>query len=204
MQLYAYNNPNNEIGELLFETVPIGTLAGKKFDNIFSAPKIERNENGTRKVIGPDGEEQLLNTAQSSDVVVTSTLTNFSIDFIVALQVVENFKKNNVRVIALLEDFDSARIPEMILISMLPMMKKFRKNAIRAKIGRRKEGIKRASAEGKYKGRQALTPNDFPNFTELYNKYMYREIGKSEFAKELDVSRPTLDKLLKEFTTKKG
>ena len=33
---------------------------------------------------------------------------------------------------------------------------------------------------------------------------MYREIGKTEFAKELDVSRPTLDKLLKEFTTKKG
>ena len=86
----------------------------------------------------------------------------------------------------------------------LPIMIKFRRNAFEARREKRMAGISKASSEGKYKGRQSYSPEDFPNFRELYQDYMYREIGKGEFAEKLGVSRPTLDKLIEMFTEGKN
>ena len=60
---------------------------------------------------------------------------------------------------------------------------------------RQREGIAIAKAEGKYKGRKEVW---IPDFDKHYNRYMKREVSKSQLAKELGVSRPTLDKLIKE------
>ena len=61
---------------------------------------------------------------------------------------------------------------------------------------RQKEGIAIAKANGKYKGRKEIK---IDNFEEYYNRYMNREVNKGQFAAELNISRPTLDKLIKEF-----
>lgn len=59
-----------------------------------------------------------------------------------------------------------------------------------------REGIARAKAEGKYKGGKArMIPSEF---RVLYNTYLKREITKSEMARKLKISRPTLDKWIKE------
>ena len=150
-----------------------------------------------------NAELQLLENVVAEDVVITSTLTNFSMDFISALQTVLEFDKKGVRVISLQEEFDSSSNEAKILLTYLPLMHKFRRAAF---LSRRKNvlaGIEKAASEGKYKGRQAYNPEDFPNFRELYNSYMYREISKGEFANKLGVSRPTLDKLIEDFTTRK-
>ena len=39
-----------------------------------------------------------------------------------------------------------------------------------------------------------------PEFKDLHDRYMYREIGHHEFARELGVKESTLDRLIKEFT----
>lgn len=44
------------------------------------------------------------------------------------------------------------------------------------------------------------SPNGFPNFVDLYDQYMYREIGRHEFARELGVKVETLERLLKDYT----
>lgn len=62
---------------------------------------------------------------------------------------------------------------------------------------RQKEGIAIAKAEGKYKGRKEIEVDK--KFEEAYKKYLNRELNKTELAKELNVSRPTLDKLIKEY-----
>lgn len=202
MHIYAYNNPYNNMGQILSGIIPFGEYVGRSFDEIFNAPEVKRKNGGGVMVVGPDGEAQLMEIAKPQDVIITSTLTNFSIDFISALQTVAEFDEKNIRVIAFQEEFDSKNIREKVLLASLPMMHKFRRNAFMAKRKNRIAGIKEAAAEGKYKGRQSYTPADFPEFTELYNKYMFREIGKGEFAKALKVSRPTLDKLLEDFTKK--
>ena len=204
MHVYAYNNPYNNMGQILGTMIPFGIFAGRMFDAVYNAPKVTKKSNGGVVVNQPDGEVQLMEITEANDVIITSTLTNFSIDFIAALQTVADFNEMNVRVIAYQEDFDSSRLREQVLLSALPMMHKFRRNAFKAKRKNRLAGIEKAAAEGKYKGRQSYSPNDFPEFGNLFNKYMMREIGKGEFAEKLGVSRPTLDKLLDDFTKKKG
>ena len=51
---------------------------------------------------------------------------------------------------------------------------------------------------------QTYSVVDFPNFRHLYEQYMFREISKGQFAEKLGISRPILDKLIDEFTQKKG
>jgi len=61
---------------------------------------------------------------------------------------------------------------------------------------RQAEGIATAKAAGKYKGRQPLQLDE-EQFQECYKMYMSREISKSEMAKKLGISRPTLDRHLR-------
>lgn len=194
MGIYAYINKSNSIGQINSKYVPMGIFAGKKFDGVITiSPQTQAAQS-----------EPLDFAFKSGDVVITSSLTNFSLDLTTALQIVYFHYEENIRVIAYLEDFDSFGKQEIALLESIPFMIKFRRNSFQAKKVARISGIKRAAKEGKYKGRQALTLDKFPNFRELYDSYMYREIGKSEFAEKLGVSRPTLDRLLEEFTKKKG
>lgn len=61
-----------------------------------------------------------------------------------------------------------------------------------------REGILRAKRNGAYKGRKAIEI-DTDIFKAQYERYNRREITKTELAKVLNVSRPTLDKMLKEY-----
>ena len=206
MHIYAYNNPYNDMGQISSSIVTIGRFAGKQFDAMYNALEvIRKNENDEDIMVREsDDEKSLIQIVSSDDVIITSTLTNFSVDFISALQTVAEFDAKNVRISAYQEDFDSANLRERVLIESLPMMHKFRRNAFEAKRKNRIAGIKKAVSEGKYKGRQPYSLTDFPAFIELYDKYMSRKINKREFAETLGVSRPTLDKLLDDFTKKKG
>ena len=65
-------------------------------------------------------------------------------------------------------------------------------------LDRQREGIAIAKAKGVYKGRKPIEVSD-DKFTEVYNRYMKREISKVDMAKELKVSRPTLDRMIKEY-----
>ena len=67
---------------------------------------------------------------------------------------------------------------------------------------KRIEGIQKAKAVGKYKGRQPLNIDE-SIFNEEYTKYIHREITKGELAKNLNISRPTLDKIIA-IHTKRG
>ncbi len=62
---------------------------------------------------------------------------------------------------------------------------------------RQREGIAIAKEQGKFKGGQVKKIDD-NKFNDLYNQYKQREITKIEFAKSLEISRPTLDKLIKD------
>ena len=63
-----------------------------------------------------------------------------------------------------------------------------------------RKGIAIAKANQKYKGRQSVKlPPDFP---EQYQLYLSRKLKKSDWAKQLDVSRPTLDKMIARFVKK--
>lgn len=58
-----------------------------------------------------------------------------------------------------------------------------------------KIGIEKARQEGKFKGRK---PISIPNFKKHYSRYINGEVNKVQLAIELGITRPTLDKLIKE------
>lgn len=60
---------------------------------------------------------------------------------------------------------------------------------------RQREGIALAKASGRFKGRKEIC---VPDFEEHYARYMAREISKVQLAKKLNISRPTLDRLIKQ------
>ena len=62
---------------------------------------------------------------------------------------------------------------------------------------RQRKGISIAKREGKYKGRQVKQIDD-TTFSAQYARYTRREINKRQLAEVLSISRPTLDKVLKD------
>ena len=64
------------------------------------------------------------------------------------------------------------------------------------RLAAQRAGIKRAKEAGKYKGRKKI---EVPNFGEHYDRYMRREITKCALAEELNISRMTLDRIIKEY-----
>ena len=62
---------------------------------------------------------------------------------------------------------------------------------------RQREGIAIAKRAGKYKGGQVKKIDD-ALFEKQYAEYMERKINKKQLAEALEISRPTLDRILKE------
>ena len=63
---------------------------------------------------------------------------------------------------------------------------------------RQREGIEIAKSKGKYAGRKKIKV-DKEAWESCRSRYAGRTLSKSKWAKELGISRPTLDKLIKEY-----
>lgn len=61
---------------------------------------------------------------------------------------------------------------------------------------RQREGIEIAKREGKYKGRKKTEIEDM---AAVYHEWVTRHKSKATIARENGISRPTLDRLLKEY-----
>lgn len=142
-------------------------------------------------------ENELFVSVKSGDIVITSTLMNFSRYLEQALKVVRFFFEKNVRVISILEKFDSFVLD--------PFMKSniyidFQNNRaletrnMRKKVSKKKENSKL--------GKKAFKVEDFPLFASYYGQWKENSINKAEFAAKLSISKPTLDKLINEFIDK--
>lgn len=113
------------------------------------------------------------------------------------LEIVEQLEKKEVHLISNKENIDTSTPTGKLMLTMIGAIAEFERNNL---LERQREGIAIAKQENKYKGRKAKEIKDFDVW---YNRYKNREINKVQFAKEINVSRPTLDKLIKEHEKKK-
>lgn len=109
------------------------------------------------------------------------------------LDIVELLNSKGIILISNKENIDSSTPTGKLMLTMIGAINEFERTNL---LEKQKEGITIAKREGKYKGRKAVS---IPDFDKHYQKYISREISKSELAKELNISRPTLDKLIKEY-----
>ena len=110
------------------------------------------------------------------------------------LEIVELLKEKKVELISNKEQLDSSTAVGKLMLTMLSAIYEFERVNL---LERQREGIQIAKEQKKYKGRKEIQIEE-DTFNKLLERYKTREINKSQMAKELNISRPTLDKLLKE------
>lgn len=119
------------------------------------------------------------------------------------LDIVEKLNSKGVHLVSNKEHVDSSTPQGKLMLTMIGAIAEFERANI---LERQREGIAIKKEQDKllppsertYKGRK---PIDIPDFGEYYSRYMNRKISKSALAKELHISRPTLDKLISSYNT---
>ena len=109
------------------------------------------------------------------------------------LEIVETLQMKGVNLVSNKENIDTSTPTGKLMLTMIGAINEFERQNL---LERQREGIAIAKQQGKYKGKKAI---QIDNFAEYYNRYMNRELNKVQLAKELDITRPTLDKLIKEY-----
>ena len=111
------------------------------------------------------------------------------------LDIVEKLKDKGVHLVSNKENLDTSTPQGKLMFTMFAAFAEFERTNM---LERQAEGIKIAKEQGKYKGRKPVEI-DSVKFESEYERYLKREINKTERAKVLKVSRPTLDKMIKEY-----
>lgn len=151
----------------------------------------------TEKVSGKDTKrpqlQAMINFVREGDTIVIHDFSRLARSTKDLLELVELFNSKGVKLISNKENIDSSTPTGKLMLTMIGAINEFERANL---LERQREGIALAKEQGKYKGRKEVKVD---NFGYHYNKYLTRQVNKSQLAKELSVSRPTLDKLINEF-----
>lgn len=140
--------------------------------------------------------QSMLDFVREGDTVVIHDFSRLARSTKDLLEIVELLKDKKVNLISSKEKIDSSTPTGKLMLTMIGAINEFERANL---LERQREGIALAKKEGKYKGRKEVNIKDFDKH---YNRYMNREVNKSQLAKELGISRPTLDKLIKDHECK--
>ena len=137
--------------------------------------------------------QAMIDFAREGDTIYIHDFSRLARSTADLLKLVEQLTAKGVHLISGKENIDTSTPTGKLMLTMIGAINEFERANL---LERQKEGIAIAKREGKYKGRK---PADVPDFEKHYQRYKAREISKVEFAKELDIARPTLDKLINEY-----
>lgn len=138
--------------------------------------------------------QEMLNYVREGDSVYVEDFSRMARSTKDLLDIVELLEKKSVQLISLKENLDTSTPTGKLMLTVVAAIHQFERENI---LERQREGIEIAKREGRYRGGQPKKINE-EKFLDLYEAYMCREINKTQMAKKLRISRPTLDKLIKE------
>lgn len=152
----------------------------------------------TEKVSGKNtnrpGLQKMLDYIREGDTVYIHDFSRLARSTQDLLKLVETFKEKGVTLVSNKEAIDTSTATGKLMLTMIAAINDFERENL---LERQAEGIAIAKREGKFKGGQ-VKAIDEATFTELYKQYSSRQINKREFAERLHISRPTLNKLLRD------
>lgn len=138
--------------------------------------------------------QKMLDFAREGDTIYIHDFSRISRSVKDLLSLIDLLEAKKVHLVSVKENLDTSTPGGRLMLTMIGAINEFERANL---LERQAEGIAIAKAKGKYKGRKAIEINEA--FIEGYNKYLARKLSKSALAKELGVSRPTLDKLINEY-----
>jgi len=143
--------------------------------------------------------QKMLEFVREGDTIYIHDLSRLARSTKDLLEIVELLQKKGVHLVSNKEAIDTSTATGKLMLTMIGAIAEFERANL---LERQREGIRIAKENGVYKGRKAVSV-DSEAFKELYSKYMNRELTKMELAKELNISRPTLDRTIKEYESQR-
>lgn len=137
--------------------------------------------------------QEMLDFIREGDTVYVHDLSRISRSLTDLLNLVELLQKKKVHFISNKEQVDTTTPTGRLFLSIVGAINEFERTNL---LERQREGIAIAKRVGKYKGRK---PRTLDHVAELYNMWIRREKSKAEIARDYQISRPTLDRLFKEY-----
>lgn len=138
--------------------------------------------------------QAMLDFVRDGDVVYIHDFSRLARSTKDLLDIIEQLHAKGVSLVSNKEAIDTSTPQGKLMVTMLGAIYEFERANL---LERQREGIAIAVKQGKYKGGQ-VKRIDNDTFDKCYQQYKSREITKVEFAKRLGISRPTLDKILKD------
>lgn len=154
----------------------------------------------TEKVSGKDTNRPqfqcMIDFAREGDTIYIHDFSRLARSTKDLLDIVELLQSKGIHLVSNKENIDTSTPTGKLMLTMIAAINEFERANL---LERQQEGIAIAKRNGKYKGRKPFSSDKFDG---LYQQYIHREINKMEFARLLNISRPTLDKLIKEHENK--
>lgn len=137
--------------------------------------------------------QELLEFAREGDTIHVHDFSRLARSTKDLLDIVEQLTQKNIYLVSNKENIDTSTPTGKLMLTMIGAINEFERCNL---LERQREGIAIAKRNGKYTGGKR---KNVPNFENGYQRYLRREISKVALAKELRISRPTLDKLIKKY-----
>ena len=137
--------------------------------------------------------QAMLDFAREGDTVYVHDFSRLARSTKDLLDIVETLTEKKIHLVSNKEAIDTSTPQGKLMLTMIAAIYEFERTNM---LERQREGIAIAKANHVYKGRKEIKV-DPDQWKKFHDQYMRREINKVQFAKALNISRPTLDKLLK-------
>jgi len=183
---------------MIVSYIRVSTLEQNEARQVEALKKYNVEKTFMDKVSGKDTNrpqlKAMLEFVREGDTVVVHEFSRLARSTKDLLEIVEMLNKKGVHLISNKENMDTGTPTGKLMLTMIGAIAEFERQQI---LERQREGIAIAKREGKYKGRQ-VKQIDNALFEKCYAEYKERIINKRQMAEVLKISRPTLDKMLKE------
>ena len=174
------------------EARQIETMKQYNIDRYFTEKKSGKNTDRPQL-------QEMLRYIREGDVVYIADFSRLARSTLDLLTLVNDFKDRNITLVSIKECVDTSTATGRLMLQMIGAINEFERANL---LERQAEGIALAKKRGVYKGRKKITLKDVPDFPKLYDKWNEHSISKSAIAKELRISRPTVDRLIAEYRDK--
>ena len=138
--------------------------------------------------------EAMLDYVREGDTVYIHDFSRLARSTKDLLSIVEQLQEKGVHLVSNKENLDTSTPTGKLMLTMIAAINEFERENL---LERQREGIAIAKEQGKFKGGQVKKIDD-KTFNAVYEQYKRRELTKGQMAQKLHISRPTLDKMLKE------
>nr|WP_308743580.1 recombinase family protein [uncultured Anaerosporobacter sp.] len=140
--------------------------------------------------------QAMLEFAREGDTIYIHDLSRLARNTVDLLKIVDILNRKQIHLVSNKENIDSSTPTGKLMLTMIGAINQFERESLKE---RQREGIEIAKRDGRYKGRKRITVS---NFDDYYQRYMKREINKVQLAKELNIHRATLDRIINEYEDK--